>query len=310
MVETATLIPEIFLKEEERSGHLVPQKKKEIWAIEIDLVAQLDHICNKYNLKYCVGAGTLLGTVRHKGFIPWDDDVDVYMLREDFDQLMEHSDEFQKPYFLQNSYNEPNLMRSFARLRNTETLGATTREIDLPIEKGIFIDIFPIDGISPSRFKDMVQKVKNRFWKDVCGCYNYSKTTNKSKDIRFRLKTGIYKCIAALFARNKGKAFRKFEQNLKKYSKDGTELWGNRTLIFDCPKSRRPYKDYADLIGMPFEFLSVPVPRAYDSMLRQQYGNYMETPKDKGKNMHGELIVSTSYSYDEWIKRQKETDNE
>ena len=93
--------------------------------------------------------------------------------------------------------------------------------------------------------------------------------------------------------------FQRFEANLKKYSVPGTKLWGNRTLVFECPKSRRPLEDYNDLVMMPFEFIEVPVPRNYDSMLRQQYGDYMKIPENKKAGFHGELIISTDYAYDD-----------
>ena len=105
--------------------------------------------------------------------------------------------------------------------------------------------------------------------------------------------------IGKLFVRNKESILKRYERNITKYSNGSSALWGNRTIVFDCPKSRRPLKDYQDLIDMPFEMLTVPVPRSYDSMLRQQYGDYMKIPKDKGKNMHGELIISTDYAYDD-----------
>ena len=109
----------------------------------------------------------------------------------------------------------------------------------------------------------------------------------------------LEKIVVALFVRDKEKYVRAFEKNLKRYSNEKSKLWGNRTLVFKCPKSRRPLKDYQDLIYMPFESIQVPVPRNYDSMLRQQYGDYMQIPQNEKGTIHGDLILSTDYTFDD-----------
>lgn len=293
-----------FLREEERCGYLVTRQRKEVWAVELDLLAELDRVCRKHGLKYCVGAGTMLGAVRHQGFIPWDDDMDLYMLREDYDRLNVCAGEFRAPYFLQNSYTEKNLLRTFARLRNSNTTGTTRIDQALPVNKGIFIDIFPLDGISPDAEEDRRQDAKNKRFRAMFGPYN---TTRKpaGKGLGQRVKWAAKKLYSTLFVRDPQKLFTRYEDNLRRFSKPDTALWGNRTLVFACPKSRRPVEDYRDLIDMPFEFITVPVPRAYDAMLRQQYGDYMKIPENKGGNMHGELIISTDYAYDDPRRTQK-----
>lgn len=299
MIPIECNIPASFCEEEVRWGYTVTKQRKEVWAVEIDLLMQLDRVCKQYDLKYCAGAGTLLGAVRHQGFIPWDDDIDVYMLREDYDKLMRLSDQFSFPYFLQNAYTEENLVRPFMRLRNSLTTGCTIRDEKRDINKGIFIDIFPLDGITEDARKDRIQRVEVRALRKLLSCYNRRQLNAREASFKRQLRADMMILIAKLFVRDRIKLFEREERATKRYSHTGTRLWGNRSLMFGCPKSRRPMEDYTDLIEMPFEFVQIPVPRNYDSMLRQQYGDYMKIPENKNQNMHGELIISTDYAFDD-----------
>lgn len=96
----------VFLKEENRDGYIVSALMKKVWAVELDLLSELDRVCKKYNIKYYAAFGTLLGAVRNKGFIPWDDDIDVCMLRDDYAKFKEVAkNEFGGKYYYQDWYN-------------------------------------------------------------------------------------------------------------------------------------------------------------------------------------------------------------
>lgn len=92
--------PKEFLEREIRGGYEVSEQMKRVWAIEIDMLQELFRVCDKYGLTIWAEGGTMLGTIRHGGFIPWDDDIDMAMPREDYDRLQEvAADEFKHPYF-------------------------------------------------------------------------------------------------------------------------------------------------------------------------------------------------------------------
>ena len=92
-------------EEETRQNYLISKEMKQVWACELDLLKKLLQVCEKYNLKCWADAGTLIGAIRDHGFIPWDDDIDVAMLREDYDKLVSIADkEFAHPYFFQTIY--------------------------------------------------------------------------------------------------------------------------------------------------------------------------------------------------------------
>ena len=94
-------IADSFYQEEERCGYVVSAHMKKVWAVELDLLYQLQQVCEKYGIQYYASGGTILGAERHKGFIPWDDDIDIMMLRDQYDLLCTHADEFEDPYFFQ-----------------------------------------------------------------------------------------------------------------------------------------------------------------------------------------------------------------
>ena len=297
MVDLSISIPKGFLEEEIRCGYKVTREIKEVWAVELDLLHQVDIVCKIYNLHFVAGAGTLLGAVRHKGFIPWDDDIDIYMLRPDYDKLINLTEEFKKPYFLQTAYSDPGLIRTFARLRNSQTTFSTDWEMDYSINKGIFIDIFPLDGISDSLFKDRMQKILCHFYR-----ISFTEVKKHNPDWTFHRKVieFLKRMIFDFTGKNKVKNFGQYELQLKKYSTKDTKMWGNRTLVFDCPKSRRPYEDWLDIIDVPFEFTRIPIPRNYDEILKQQYGEYMRFPSNKNEGKKHQIVeISTDYTYDD-----------
>ena len=98
-------IPETFFKEEIRDGYLVSEMMKRSWATQIDILESIKKICTKYELRYYADYGTLLGAVRHKGYIPWDDDLDISMPRKDYMIFMEHADELDTELVFRSVYN-------------------------------------------------------------------------------------------------------------------------------------------------------------------------------------------------------------
>ena len=152
-------LPEHFLEKEVRCGYEVSEKLKKIWAVELDLLNELLDVCKKHGINVQVFAGTLLGAVRHKGFIPWDDDVDVAMSREDFKKLCAVApDEFKEPYFFQTALNDRKHFFGFGRLRNCLTTGVIRGHESPDYNNGIYIDVFPLDGFPESQYKSWIQR--------------------------------------------------------------------------------------------------------------------------------------------------------
>ena len=143
------VMPESFLFPETRCGFFVDEKRKKTWAIAIDLLLTFDEVCKRNNLRYCLSYGTLLGAIRHNGFIPWDDDVDVCMPRDDYERLQEMKDKFCHPYFLQTPFTDRGYYYSYIKLRNSNTT-AFSKNLRYHMSSnncnsGMSLDVFCVD---------------------------------------------------------------------------------------------------------------------------------------------------------------------
>ncbi|WP_302782657.1 LicD family protein, partial [Acidaminococcus intestini] len=156
MITLNIKLPDHFLDEEVQDGFLVSQKRKEVWAVELDLLTEFDRVCKKYKLRYFADGGTLLGAIRHGGFIPWDDDIDLAMFRDDYDKLCSIAlHEFKNPYFFQTEYTDRGSLRGHAQLRNSNTTAILRNSLNCKYKfnQGIFIDIFPMDSVTENQSK-------------------------------------------------------------------------------------------------------------------------------------------------------------
>ena len=126
----------------------ITEETTKIRSCQLRLVELFQAVCEKYGLRYWAEAGTLLGAARHQGYIPWDDDIDLIMMREDFDRLVKVAKkEFKKPYIFQTAHSEKHYVRGHAQLRDMRTCAILPEEIFKDFNQGIFIDIFVLDYI-------------------------------------------------------------------------------------------------------------------------------------------------------------------
>lgn len=274
-----------FLQEEIRCGYKISADMKHIWAVEMDLIAKLKDVCERNHLRYFLSGGSLLGAVRHQGFIPWDDDADFLMPREDFERLKElASSEFREPYFLQTEESDPDIfMRSFARLRNSNTTHIEHEYIGHTANCGIWIDISILDYIYEDKNRREKQIRKVRYYQRLL----YAKTYGIHRNLTevSKLYWVILNIISSLIPRPW--ICRKLYSALTS-CKDSKYIasfsyHSDRYMPFLFEKN-----DYRESIQLKFEWLQLPAPVGYDHVLRLQYGeDYMEyPPEDKRMPTH------------------------
>lgn len=295
-------IEEGFYEPEVRCGYEVSTEIKKVWAVELDLLAKFTDVCERHGLKYFADAGTLLGAVRHKGFIPWDDDVDVIMPREDYDKLFEiAAQEFQYPYFFQNTMTENGFFRTHAQLRNSSTTGFIEIDSKKDINRGIFLDIFPLDGIPNSRVKQWLLKKRIETEKKILA-YEYDRDYNQLP-LKGKLN---YKLVHAFF---RVVPFKKFfdhfnRKTLAKYSRRKTRLVGDLSLKW---REKVHWKSewFDGYVMLPFENIELRAPLFYKEMLARLYGNFMAIPKDvtaANGRCHGEVTFDPDTPYANFVK--------
>lgn len=296
MVELQHKFPAEFFEEEIRCGFRVTKKMKEIWAVEIDLLLKLLEVCENHNLKIFAFGGTVLGAVRHKGFIPWDDDIDVGMLREDYDRLVRIAPgEFNFPYFFQHNSTDTRYVRAHAQLRNSQTTGILQCEFDkkLPFNQGIFIDIFVFDGVPDTRFGRFIHYKKIAMMQRCLN--NIMPSSGRRKSLKSKLLNLALKIAGMADYRI---AYEKIENALRKCKIEDHKYIAR-------PAFKRLKKDivdkhlYDELQMMEFEDIKIPVPVEFDKILKANYGDYMKFVK--GTATHGGVVFDTEKPWTEYF---------
>ncbi len=276
MVDLKIELPESFLLEEERDGYKVSAEMKQLWAVQLDLLNELDCVCKKHNLRYTLDFGTLLGAIRHKGFIPWDEDIDVSMLREDFNKLQAvAADEFKHPYFFQTVDTDPGFEGGIARIRRSDTTFLQKEGVVYRTKHnhGIFIDIFVFDN-APSKEYDEVRKLHLE-----CNSIYYHGLFTLAHPLALRFgKTLPDRFMRYAYAKLKYGSVRKAYKRIEKLATGNPD--SGYVCCLDTPIDTwiRPKKWFEEITYVPFENMMCPVSTHYDEILTQRYGDYM-TPK-------------------------------
>lgn len=290
------ILPESFFVEEERCGFLVTREMKKIWAIALDQLLKFDAVCKKYNLKYFLSYGSLLGAIRHKGFIPWDDDMDVLMLREDYDKLLTLGKEFQYPYFLQTPYSDPGYYFSYAKMRNSNTTCITTQFRFQKINWGQNFDIFPLDNFKLDGGHEFYRKIA-LLGTDLS---NYMRSSNPNPTSEEEKKR-----IQSYSGRNPMEIYDEIQKMGQIYNDEDTDYVAVTTAyLYGFEKGVFKKEDFLEAKEVPFECITSYVPNGYDRILKTAYGDYMQYPPIEKRGVwHSNIIYNPDISYLEEQKK-------
>ena len=319
---------EIFVenidRDEMRNGFLVTSQRKKLWNVQINLINEFARICKKHNLRWFVADGTLLGAARHKGFVPWDDDVDVVMMRPEYEKFRKIvAAEVKSPYAVDFWYDyrlesdEPSALTDLSlpllsaeqhrkhpvsspffpliKLKDTRTLFVEFPELKT-MQQNIWLDIFPFDSLPPF--------------------------TDRQRAINFEIERIIF--IAAVHpeiikdALQKGQKLRVDHDKLREFMRlpykqrclQLEELLAKNFFLSErvgdlrewcIVQNRRSsqYKDFTDVAYLPFEKITVPAPAGYESVLTDLYGDWRKCVIYPPHN----FIYSTDISWEEYLSQ-------
>ena len=260
----------------------------------VDMLSFFHSICVKYNLRYYIIAGTMLGAIRHGGFIPWDDDIDVGMPRSDYEKLMQvakHID--MKKYKVEFPFNGnreyPYLI---AKMYDTQTTFVEKQRY--PIKRGIYIDIFPIDGIGNS-----LEKAKENY-KPFYRYYRLnlmiSSAFLKRRNLKKNMAVLLGRIVSPLFI-NKYRLMLKIDRICKKNNFDESKFVCN-LLGGAGTKGIVPKEYFGTPTAISFENIQVFGLEQPDLYLKSMYGNYMKLPPiEKRVSLHDTVYCDLNKSY-------------
>lgn len=254
--------------------------------IELDMVREFVRICEKYNLDYFMAGGTFLGAVRHKGFIPWDDDIDLGMYRSDYDKFLKIAEtELSYPYKIQTYKNTETHHYYFSHIVDLRYKVRRLGSLDKR-EEYVWIDIFPYDGL-PDGVHGNLFYLKLLFYR-FCYHMAYFDRVNIARTDRAAWQKIILKillCIHNILKFDKNKWRNKIDKNLKSVDINNCK----RIMSFMGVKLQKeimPRVVYDELIEYEFEGIKLKGPENFDKVLSQMYGDYMELPPENKRISH------------------------
>lgn len=253
----------------------------EIHDVQIHILDKIDEICRHLNLRYSLGGGSLLGAVRHKGYIPWDDDIDIMLPRPDYETLLK-AFYCKYPHLIIQDYNSDIAYQlRWARIYDDRTLLISKNTID-----GVFVDVFPIDGLPPlHEMKDYMDRLK-RLRKNLAKVTKHHSEAVQKNLLFLRFKYYI-KCV--LFPSRK-KVIAELEKLFHSYPFESSEYAGAITGMFGI-KEHMNSEVFKDYIWMDFEGKKYMCIKDYNAYLTQHYGDYMQLPPEERRVTHHEFRV-------------------
>ena len=266
-----------------------PLTLEDLHDVQLDMMIKLDTFCNTHKIQYSLADGTLLGAIRHKGFILWDDDVDIYMPRDDYERFIQY-EEISSEYKIvsHNSHKEYYHPFTYCNVTDSKTV-MIENLMSTATGKGVFLDIFPLDGL-PDEKINLYRHLRKLQFMNFLLCYSnirYPKITNLKQVIKACAMVYCHKFII------KEKQIMLIENLAKKYS------YLNSTYVSPC--SFLPIfpsfehfifrkENFNIFINHSFENVYLKIPIGYHSILSTEYGDYMTPPPPEKQTGHHEII--------------------
>ena len=300
---------EEYFKGEYRNEFYIRPMVKRAWAANIEILLEIERLCQKHNIRWFVNCGTLLGAVREKGFIPWDDDIDISMLRPDYERFITHAKtELQHGIVIRNYRGDPEQSQPFAFVANSD-IGINLENDFLTRYHGcpyaIGIDIFPLDEIPDDPEEDNLYRTLIGGAMDVAQHADKGMSLGECDPEIITEAHELCDICGINITSNKPIAPQMYslaDQLTAMYADSGSINLSVGAFYHCRPRFRISKEAFSEIIYMDFEGIQVPVMKGYDEVLKSWYGPTYMTPR-QGHGMHEypsfkkyEAILKNRYS--------------
>lgn len=270
---------------------LTPEQFRKMQLVELDMLVEFDRVCRAHDINYILLGGSLLGAVRHHGYIPWDDDADIGILREDYEKFKLYANEMDPQIcYFQDHDTDPEYRWGYGKLRRTNTVYVRCGQEHLKCKTGIFVDVFPMDDVPKYILGQIIQD-----WH--CYCLRKILWSEVAKENT----TGIWKLWFSMLSKIPvNTIFKKLEL----YTKKSKNCTPNRVRILLFPAIGKLYRKnpISERYSMPkswftnrkeykFEGKKFFGPSDYDAFLKYEFGNYMKLPPENQREQHSPFSI-------------------
>ena len=249
--------------------------KEELKDSQMNILKFIDRVCKENDISYFVNYGTLLGAIRHKGFIPWDDDIDICLYREDYDRFINVVKEMKDNRYQVLDYDSSDwYFQNFAVILDTDTVIEDHIKVE-PHDTSVFVDVFPVERFDDVKVVDKARLLATLRVISYIQLQYVQYGDSKLKDFCRKIMWYLLRLVNPRFF---GK---RIDKLINKYRNPSGKYEG----LIGCGKDGRkevfPAGTYTELIEVPFEDMMVPIPKNYDEFLTQFYGDYMQIPSQE-----------------------------
>lgn len=287
--------------ENQKLYEFTPETLRKLQLKELDTLVYFKEFCDKNNLLFYLCGGCCIGSLRTGGFIPWDDDIDILMPRDDYEKLYKLWDNDKQERFKLLRTDEKIFTGNiFTTIVDTETTCVKANQAHLDIPFGIMMDIFPIDGCPKGKFKRTMQKLNAMIY----SLFLAQIVPENHGGIMALGSKFLLSIVKSPKAREK--KWRNAERRMSKYKISDCEYITELCEGVHSMQPEYPKEWFASAVYREFEGLQMPIPVGYDPYLKKAFGDYMKLPpEDKQKPHHDMILVDTERTYKEVLKGKK-----
>lgn len=257
--------------------------REELKQVQMGILDAVQDFCIKNNIVFSIGAGTMLGAVRHKGYIPWDDDIDIYMLREDYEKFERlFPSVYEGKYIMKSIYRDKNWHSNFAKIFDDRTI--TEQETRSLSSYGVDIDVFPIDSVPDDleQWKKFINRLEFRY----AICSNKARKVSHKRSLINNVGVVILSILLAPFSQSFLR--KKLNKYIQRYNNKGFQNVYENSYGY-MSKNPFPKSLFSEIIEWEFEDRKYLGFKNADLFLRLKFGNYMELPPEDKRVQHSEV---------------------